>query len=310
MQRSFKNKTIEKIISSKVDYWIKSITDETIHDEILDNYIVTGGAITSLLLGEKPNDFDIYFSNPQTAKKVADYYLSKLIPSNKVSKIYSVIENDRVAIVIKSSGVTPDENPGDGYKYFEHSRSDAIEQYLDKDKTEEQKKVKFGIQLITTNAITLNDEIQIIIRFTGEASVIHKNYDFIHVTNYYTKKEGLVLNLDAVRSVMTKELRYIGSLYPLCSMFRIRKFIKRGWTISAGQMLKIGYDISTLDLSNPRILKEQLVGVDVAYFNELLNILKTENRNLDRIYLAELIERVFDTGDCSISEKEKEVLND
>lgn len=304
MQKSFKNKTIEKIISSKIERWIKSITDESIHENIRRDYIVTGGAITSLLLGEKPNDFDIYFSTTSTAQKVVDYYLNNITPSGDVSKIYSVKESGRIAIVIKSSGVATDENPGEDYQYFEHSRSDAIEKYLDKTKVDEEKKKKYGIALVTSNAITLNDEIQIITRFVGPPEEIHLNYDFVHTTNYYTRESGLILNMPAVRSVMTKELKYVGSLYPLCSLFRMKKFLQREWTITAGEILKIAYDISALDFNDIEVLKEQTTGVDVAYFGELLNILKSSDRSLDRIYLAELINRVFDESDIPNIDKE------
>jgi hypothetical protein len=50
--------------------------------------------------------------------------------------------------------------------------------------------------------------------------------------------------------------------------------LKRGWNISAGEMLKVMFQISELDLKNPDVLEEQLIGVDVAYFSALINILR------------------------------------
>src|SRR3546814_2013322 len=43
---------------------------------------------------------------------------------------------------------------------------------------------------VSTNAITLSDKIQIVLRFYGEADAIHENYDFVHCTNYWTSKEN------------------------------------------------------------------------------------------------------------------------
>jgi hypothetical protein len=156
---------------------------------------------------------------------------------------------------------------------------------------------KFSVVCMTTNAITLSDKIQIILRFTGDVNEIHKNYDFVHCTNCY--RDGkLTIRQDALLSIITKELRYIGSLYPVCSMFRLKKFIKRGWTITAGEMFKIAYDISKLNLDDINILEDQLTGVDAAYFNEVINILRKEsNRDINRTYLFELISRVFDEID-------------
>jgi hypothetical protein len=57
-----------------------------------------------------------------------------------------------------------------------------------------------------------------------------------------------VLRAEALESILTKELRYVGSRYPLCSVIRTRKFLARGWTINAGQYVKMCFQISQLDL--------------------------------------------------------------
>ena len=95
------------------------------------------------------------------------------------------------------------------------------------------------------------------------------------------------------RKILTKELIYAGSKFPICSLFRIRKFIERGWTINAGEILKISYDISKLNLDDYETLRNQLIGVDTAYFAELLNVLKNDNKPINRTYLYEIINRVF-----------------
>ena len=64
-------------------------------------------------------------------------------------------------------------------------------------------------------------------------------------------------------------------------------------------MLKIAWDINKLDLSKIDILQDQLVGVDAAYFNQIINILKSEsNQSIDRTYIFELVNRVFDEYDA------------
>src|SRR3546814_17023564 len=122
---------------------------------------------------------------------------------------------------------------------------------------------------MSTNAITLSDKIQIVLRFYGEADAIHENYDFVHCTNYWTSKDAnLTLRQPALESLLCKELRYVGSKYPVCSVIRLRKFIRRGWVINAGQILKMMMQVSELDLTNPAVLQDQLTGVDSAYFIE------------------------------------------
>src|SRR5690606_21747234 len=131
--------------------------------------------------------------------------------------------------------------------------NENIENTEDKDK-------KYYPKFFSPNAISLSDDIQIVIRFYGTAEEIHKTFDFVHATNYFTHKEGLVTNNEAIESLLTKQLKYQGSLYPLTTIIRIKKFLKRGWNINAGEMLKAMFQISELDLKNPDVLEEQLIG--------------------------------------------------
>ena len=186
------------------------------------------------------------------------------------------------------------------YKYFESQPIDALDDYLKKGATAKKRK-SYTPAIFTSNAITLYDGIQIITCFTGTPDKIHKNYDFVHCTNYYTEKTGLVLNQDALEAILAQELRYVGSKYPIASMFRLRKFLNRGWTVTAGEMLKIAWDINHLRLDDPEVLEEQLIGVDYAYFREVISLLRKEGydvtKPIDRTYLFEMINRVFDEAD-------------
>ena len=296
----FKRKTIEKIIRAKVDQWLKSITDEGLRREIKHDYLLSGGAIASMLLGDAPNDFDFYFQTTSVAAKVANYYVNKFKEEQKDKGIdaYSnvtVIEGDaRVHIKAKSIGVLEDGGEGSEYQYFEMLPPKDLESYLH---NIEEKKAKkdFKVAFLSENAITLYGGVQIIIRFCGDASVIHKNFDFAHCMQYFTEDDGLVLNVDSLVSLMARELKYVGSLYPICSLFRIRKFLQRGFTITAGEILKISYDVNQLDLNDFTVLRDQLVGMDAAYFNEILRILQADStKEIDRTYLVSIIDKVFD----------------
>lgn len=55
------------------------------------------------------------------------------------------------------------------------------------------------------------------------------------------------------------------------------------------------FQISELNLKDPDVLEEQLIGVDVAYFGTLIEILRgnADNNNMTSEYLNEIIDRVF-----------------
>lgn len=269
-----KTKTINKVINAKFDEWIGTITDKQVVSLIEKNSICTGGCIASMLLQEEPNDFDFYFRNVQTALAVARYYVSQ----HPTPDVFEVTEEpDRVLITMH--GVLDDDT----------SEDDAVK------KVKEEDSGKYEVKFISNNAISLSDKLQMVVRFIGEPEKIHENYDFVHATNYWTSWERKVtLRTDALECLLARELRYIGSKYPICSVMRMRKFIQRGFSINAGQVLKICLQISELDLSDVNVLKEQIMGVDVAYFWQILSALQEKKmERVDKSYLVEIIDRIF-----------------
>lgn len=301
-----KTKTINKILKLKFNEFLESIDNEEVKNLVKNNSIITGGSIASLLLQEDVNDFDIYFRTKEVTSKVAQYYVNKFKQTNSASRHRSGDEislevkefGDRVKIVAKSSGVVS-EGDRDDYHYFEGDvdpESEEANEYVNSVyENVKSRGPKYRPILITSNAISLANDVQLIIRFFGDPSDIHSNYDFAHCTNYWSSwDEQLVLRPKALECLLTKELKYEGSKYPICSVVRLRKFIKRGWTITAGEIFKMCHQISQLNLEDINVLEEQLTGVDQAYFNEVISILRKENKkNIDSTYLFSLIDKIF-----------------
>src|SRR6478736_5635062 len=285
-----KKKTITAVINKKFDEWLASITDNTVKNLVKENSIVTGGCIASMLLKETVNDFDFYFTNKETVKAVAEYYVKQwneanhddgyvldganiadIEHHNKVRAegggVALNMTADRIKIIFESNGVAKEEGA--------ISDADEIEEWPDgKPVVEEESKPKYRPIYLSCNAITLSNQVQIVIRFYGDPDNIHQHYDYVHCTNYWlSKTREVTLKQPALEALLARELRYIGSKYPLASVIRTRKFIKRGWTINAGQYLKMAFQISELNLKDVSVLEDQLTGVDVAYFNILIDAL-------------------------------------
>lgn len=314
-----KTKTINTVITNKINDWIKSIEDEELRRRLQSNVIVTGGCIASMLLDEKVNDYDVYFRDKETTLAVAQYYVSKF-KSQRTAGIgtpISAVEIDgRIRVVVKSAGIASEEGTDTPYDYFEARPLERAGQYVSEvidgaaeiqdlaDETIIKVKEAEGLPryrpvFITTNAITLSDDIQIVLRFYGSPEEIHDNYDYAHCTNYWENYWGkdagkVTLRPAALEALLTRELRYVGSKYPLCSLIRMRKFLKRGWSINAGQILKMAIQIHDLDLSSTAVLSEQLVGVDAAYFSQVMSEIKSDNPDrIDAAYLVEIVDRIF-----------------
>lgn len=217
----------------------------------------------------------------------------------------------RVKVVIKSAGIASEDGTTANYTYFESRPADEAAGYVGEvmqdagdiqDQYEESEAAalaneeeKFRPVFMSTNAITLSGKIQIVLRFYGEPDAIHENYDFVHCTNHYKLWDGeLVLKAAALEALLARELRYVGSRYPICSLIRLRKFIKRGWTINAGQILKMVMQVSELDLKNVKVLEDQLTGVDVAYFLQVISAIKQKDpEKVNAAYLVEILDRMF-----------------
>ena len=288
-----KGKTIKAVIAKKINDWVSSIDDPAVAELAKKNTIVTGGAIASMLLNEPVNDFDIYLRTKQAAEAIATYYVNKFTEETKWPLKLEVTP-DRIRIVTERG------HRGETAGNLEILGSDQIDDAYEQAEamaleTEDDGKPPYRPVFMSTNAITLSHRVQIVIRFYGEPDAIHENYDYVHCTNYWTSWDGaLVLRQPALESLLSKELRYVGSKYPVCSVIRLRKFIKRGWTINAGQILKAVMQISELDLTDPKVLEDQLTGVDSAYFMELMTKLREKDpEKVNAAYLVEIIDRMF-----------------
>jgi hypothetical protein len=293
-----KTKTIAKILATRFDAFAESITDTRVRDLVKKGTIITGGCIVSLLSRENVHDFDMYFKDEETAFAVAEYYAGVFHAKNPSYDVKAVRSGGRVTISVRGSknhsvagAVTDDTEPGVKPEEDSDISPEADEAQGDK------KVGRYQPIFLSSNAITLSTKVQLIIRFFGEPDQIHENYDFVHCTNYWTSWDRkVVLRPAALEAIITKELRYVGSRYPLCSLIRTRKFISRGWTINAGQYVKMAWQVSKLDLEDIEVLKDQLVGVDSAYFADFiykLTCAADEGRAIDGALVTELIDSIF-----------------
>lgn len=320
MTAGLKAKTIKTVLRKRIDLWIQSLPEAMRADARRDT-IVTGGSIASMLLGEKVNDFDLYFRTKETTLAIARHYVERFAERRKaksgievpifVEELADVRGAPRVRIVVKSAGV---EKEGDDqeYKYFEarppEEASDYLAEVMDSPEAvadaheelsdaarEVEPDPTFRPVFLSSNAVTLSNKVQIVIRFFGEPDAIHANYDFTHCTCYWEASTGqLTLRPEALESLLSRTLVYNGSRYPVASLLRVRKFVERGWRINAGQVLKMALQIGELDLTSFAVLEDQLTGVDAAYFNQMLDVLKDNSKEkLEAAYLVEIINRMF-----------------
>lgn len=326
------SKNIKKHLNAKLNDWLANIEDENIKKILKENVIITGGALVSLLTGEKVYDYDVYLRTNEACKAVAEYYVNmwnkaheeegqislKITPpetiqvptyENGVRKLdekgqpatHSVVTPERIKVFVPSAGVVEEKKTIEVDAPF--PPIEEVEQ-TDEDKAaekaaEEKDKPKYRPVFMSSNAITLSDKIQVVIRFYGDVEVIHKNYDFAHCTCSWTSWNNEVqLPEKALECIINKELYYIGSKYPLCSIIRTRKYLERGYHINAGQYVKMAFQLNELNLYDLETLEDQLTGVDSGYFAMMIEALRKKANEsgeaiVDKSYVFELINRMF-----------------
>lgn len=285
--------------------WLESLPDE-LRKTADGNMIIAGGAIASYLLDEEPNDFDMYCTDQDVLLELAKYYSSQF-PGGRGFDCTKNDTNSGVKIKIQSAGVASAEKTNEDldYQYFERldpgdpRSQEFINNVTGAHKRQMDKKTDFQPVFISSNAISLSDGIQLITRFGGKPEEILASFDFAHTKNYWSSStKQLYLDQDALESLLLKRLIYCGTAYPLSAIIRTRKFIKRGFHISGGEYLKMIFDVNALDLTDIKVLEDQLTGVDLTYFQTLILILrlkqeKEPNFMISAAYIYELIDRLF-----------------
>lgn len=300
------SKNIKKHLKAKLKDWMEHIDNEEVKKTVSENVIITGGALVSLLTGEVVHDYDVYFRTKEACIAVARYYIDKWNKEHADKPVVLKVDynSGKVQCFVSSKGIA-DENEQGGneisYNFDTTPEEDDVVgiESEQKEDTKDDSKEKYRPRFITSNAITLSNKIQIVTRFYGEVEDIHKNYDFAHCTCAWSSWDNAVyLPQKALECIINKELYYIGSMYPLCSIIRTRKYVERGYHINAGQYVKMCMQLNALDLTNVQVLEDQLTGVDTTYFQMMIDELRkhqeeTGNEKVDTTYAMELINKLF-----------------
>ena len=268
--------TLKEVLRGKLKSYLVTLPEE-LRLEVAKNINICGGAIASGLIGERINDYDVYFTNIETAKKVADYYIA-------------LTGVDTKAIITDFTNINGVTEP----RLYLRTKSDGV-RAIDVTEIAKDPSKKFYPRFITDNAISLTDKIQLITRFTGAPDKIHSNFDYAHAMCSYNYFDNtLNVSQEALEAMLSRTLIYRGSLYPIASVFRLRKFIRRGWKITAGQILKIVFQINKLNLRDMDTLADQLTGVDLHYMSNLLERLNGKNLyELDHNYVCTVLDEIF-----------------
>lgn len=96
-------------------------------------------------------------------------------------------------------------------------------------------------------------------------------YDFL-ANDFY-------LGENFLKHLAQKRLVYTGlSEFPIASLYRLKKYIQRGFACSGIEIIKLALQIQRLEISNYGQLRRQLMGIDTLFLKELMDQLDAEKK--------------------------------
>jgi hypothetical protein len=133
----------------------------------------------------------------------------------------------------------------------------------------------------TPNAITMKRKsdnskklytVQLITAFYGTPSEIIDWFDFTITQGAYSFLTGEFTFADRFfPDNISKTLIFQGkSKYPICAMYRTKKYQARGYSLPSSTIMHLSLAIVQLKIDNYKTLKEQLMGIDTMYLQDLL----------------------------------------
>ena len=245
-----KKKQIVKFLKNSSNKFISKVftNDPESAEKFRKTAFITGGCIPSLIAKEFLSDIDIYLTDKKFANYLADKFYNMAV-----------------------DGCIEHTDHEMGYHTFIYSEDEIL----------------LLPTFISPHALSFpgKPKFQIMTSFIGIPEYVVKSFDWEHIKSFFLiSTDTLYLTQRLYELVNDKQLIYTGSDYPLSSLLRTRKYIKKGWSISAKDIMLIALDIQKHDLSNKQILISQMAGIDPITILMELNRLSDEKMNVhDRI---------------------------
>lgn len=230
--------TIEPLVEIKKNRHMKEIKDATQTKQVLrekhkeicgsikdyklrklfrKNTYIAGGAIASLIRGEKPKDYDIFFKDKETLNQTIKYY------ANGHNARYSNTNHDNTIVAFKTD-------------------SNEVKLMLSREyvASDEENNEYMNPIVFSNRAITLPKGFQIIMQVDDDVSIL-ESFDYVHtMCAYYPYGNKLFVKEEALRAIQENQLIYnLQASNPVGSAKRLLRFLGRGWEVNNKEHLKL-----------------------------------------------------------------------
>lgn len=156
--------------------------------------------------------------------------------------------------------------------------------YLYKDMYERNNDTSFIIETDCAVTYKRNGATYQIIKMSemiGEPENVIKKFDFTICQGAYDFEfNDFIMSLNFLKHLAQRRLVFnVDSGYPICALFRARKFMRRGFKLPGVEALKIGLRIEKLHMQTLGDLRKQMMGIDTLFMKELTDALNEPERS-------------------------------
>lgn len=120
---------------------------------------------------------------------------------------------------------------------------------------------------------------QMICAVYGKPEEVIGKFDFtMCMASWIPDTDKFVMDKYFLKHCAQKRLHFnVNADYPICSMWRAAKFIKRGWKLPAIDCIKLALKINNISIQDKGELKRQLMGIDTIFLKELTDALEKDH---------------------------------
>lgn len=120
--------------------------------------------------------------------------------------------------------------------------------------------------------------VQLVKVITRTPAEVINSFDFTICQAAFDLDDGFIFGADFFQHLAQRRLVFnINAEFPICSLYRVRKFIKRGFHFSGIEAIKLGLRIQALEIETYADLRKQLMGIDTLFLKDLTDSLKGQD---------------------------------
>lgn len=215
---------IKSQLISKQKEFCSSIKSRKLRKIFRKDTYFAGGAISSLLRGEEPNDYDIFFKSQEALNAIVSYYVEDHNLRYEGTNDGCRIGLGGGKLILSKEFVMSDDN-----------------------NNEDMNPIVFS-----ERAITFPGGFQLILKADDEDGKAYEKFDFVHCMGHFNPFEyKLTVKEEVLAAVNTKQLIYNSqSTDPMGSSKRLLKFVSRGWEITNKEHMKVLKKVSQIEDKN------------------------------------------------------------